>query len=356
MNSKTMSPLPDIKKHSGPITLKQIAEYAGVSVSTVSHIMGSRADLYTESTQKKVTNIAHKLGYRPNAFARAVRSGKFGSISLLLSSNPAHSNISPPLISGIHDALEKNDFHMSLAMLPDNKLINKDFVPRILREWMSDGLIIAYYHAIPKQFKTLLENHNIPSVWVNSVQSEDCINADDLSAGQQATEYLLKLGHKKIAFVDYTVPLPRGENNMEKRYHGYVAAMQSAGLTARHIGGKIHTPRAMRIEKSRKWLSRSDRPTAVICLAASSALPVIDAALINGLSIPEDLSIITFGSEPLTSTGFHITSMQIPFYNMGQKTVNMLLRKLSKPDIIQPPEIIPFIFDQGNTCSKIGEK
>ena len=348
--SKEITSTPDIvKTHSSPATLKQIAEQAGVSVSTVSHIMGTRADLYAPATQKKVIKLADKLGYRPNAFARAMRSGRFGSVSLVLSSNPAHSNITSPLIAGIHNTLEANELHMSLAMLPDKKLTNKSFVPRILREWMSDGLLIAYYQAIPKRFMELLAKNHIPSVWINSSQSTDCVSTDNFAGGKAAAEHLLRMGHQKIAFVDYTIPLPPG-NIMEERYKGYADAMKKAGLTPRKIGGKTYTPRINRIEKCSNWLTRADRPTAIIALSESSALPIIDAAHINGLSLPTDLSLITFGSEPLNSTGIHITSMQVPFYDMGQKSVDMLIRKLKSPNIIQTCEIIPFTLNTGATC------
>ncbi len=334
------------------ITLKQIAEQAGVSVSTVSHIMGSRGHLYTPETREKVTSLAHKLGYRPNAFARAIRAGRFGSVSLLLSNNPAYSNLVAPLTNGIYNQLEKNKLHMSLAILPDEKLTDQNFVPQILREWMADGLLIAYYHTVPKPFRDLLSQHNIPSVWINSTLETDCVSADDFTCGKQATEHLLRLGHKQIAFVDYTVPNPCG-NTLHDRFKGYAAAMGSAGLMPRRIGGRIKTPRENRIDKSRKWLSRRDRPTAVVCLFESSALPVMEAAFISGLSVPADLSLITFADEPLTSTGIHITSMQTPFYEIGKSSVAMLVRKLAQPDIAQPSEVLPFTLDQGATCCSI---
>jgi len=352
MRKEVLSPSEGFKSHSSPITLKLIAEQAGFAVSTVSHILGSRADLYAPATREKVLHIADKLGYRPNAFARAVRSGSFGAVSLLFSSNPAHSNISPPLIAGIHSALEKNELHMSLAMLSDEKLTNKDFVPRILREWMSDGLLIAYYQAIPERFMDLLASNNIPSVWINSSQTTDSVNTSNFIGGKDATEHLLQMGHKKIAFVDYTSPFPPG-NIMDERYNGYKAAMESAGLAAHQIGGQTYTERLDRIEKSQKWLADSNRPTAVVCLGESSALPVISAAHINGLSIPTDLSVITFGSEPLTSTGTHITSMQIPFYDIGRESVAMLIRKMDQPNIMQSNEVLPFTLDQGATCYRV---
>lgn len=341
------APTPSVP--SSPATLKQIAEAAGVSVSTVSHIMGTRGALYAPQTREKVMRLADELGYRPNAFARAVRSGRFGSVSLLLSNNPAHSSLIPSLMAGIHDALEQHELHMSLAMLSDHKLTDPEFVPRILRQWMADGLLIAYFHEIPEPFRDLLAGHRIPSVWINSNVETNGVDTDNFDGGKRATEHLLHLGHERIAFVDYTVPVAKG-SLMHERYKGYAAAMRAAGLSVRRIGGKSSTPRGERLDKSREWLARDDRPTALVCFSESTALPVLQAALMQGLAVPSDLSLVTFGNEPLDSSGIHVTSMVVPFYDMGCRAVAMLTRKMAQPDDEQPREVLPFVLDSGDTC------
>ena len=329
------------------VALKQVAEAVGISVSTVSHILGSRVDLYRPETRERVIRKAAELGYRPNASARAVRSGQFGAVSLLLSSNPAHSELFDPLTVGIHNTLAQQGMHLTLDMLSDSELTAPAFVPRFLRMRMVDGLLIAYYHGIPERFKELLRRSQVPFVWVNSRHAADCVYPDDRAAGRQATEHLLERGFRRIAYIDYTLPIL--SDGMLAREAGYAEAMRAAGLTPRTISPAAKTPRTARVAFSRAWLEAPDRPEAVVCLALTTALPVLHAAAMLGLRVPRDLALVTFAVQPLTLTGIHLTSLQVPFYEIGRRAVAMLTRKLEQPGQEQSPEVVPFSLDAGET-------
>ncbi len=329
------------------IALKQVAEAAGISVSTVSHILGTRGDLYRHETRERVIQKAAELGYRPNGFARAVRSGRFGAVSLLLSSNPEHSELFDPMTIGIHNALAEQGMHLTLDLLSDKELTDPAFVPRFLRVRMVDGLLIAYYHGIPDRFKELLRRSHVPSVWVNSRHETDCVYPDDLAAGRQATEHLLERGFRRIAYVDYTLPVL--SDGMIARETGYADAMRAVGLPPRKISPATRTPRTERIAFSRTWLEKRNRPKAVICLSLTTAFPILHAAAELGLRIPQDLAVVTFAIQPVNLTGIHVTSLLVPFYDVGKRAVAMLTRKLAKPSQAQPPEIVPFTLDTGET-------
>lgn len=328
-------------------TLKQVAESAGISVSAASHILGSRSGSYRRETRERVAREALRLGYRPNAFAQAVRSGRFGAVSLLLSSNPDHSELFNPLTIGIHDALAEQGMHLTLDMLSDKDLTDPAFVPRFLRVRMVDGLLIAYYHGIPERFKALLRQNQVPSVWVNSQQAADCVHPDEIGAGRRAAEHLLERGFRRIAYADYTLPIL--SDGMMAREAGYAQALRAAGLAPRKISPSDKMPRTERIAFSRAWLQARDRPDAVVCISLTTALPILQAAAEMRLRVPEDLAVVTFALQPVNLTGIHVTSLQVPFDQVGRQAVAMLGRKLDRPGEPQPPEVVPYTFDQGAT-------
>ena len=329
------------------VSLKQVAESAGISVSAASHILGGRGGRYHPRTREHVIQKAAELGYRPNGFARAVRSGRFGAVSLLLSSNPIHSELFEPLTIGIHNTLLEHGMHLTLDLLSDDALTRPSFVPRFLRVRMVDGILIAYYHGFPERFESLLKKNQVPCVWLNSRHPEDCVYPDDFAGGRQATEHLLSRGFKRIAYVDYTVPIL--SDGMCAREKGYLAAMSAADLPPRIIRPSVNLAREKRVAHSEEWLKGRGAPDAVVCLSGSTAYPILHAAAGLGLRVPDDLAVITFAIQPMNLTGIHITSMQVPFYEIGRRAVDMLNRKLEDPGHAEPPEIVPFTMDLGST-------
>jgi DNA-binding LacI/PurR family transcriptional regulator len=186
------------------VTIYQIAERVGLSPKTVSRILSGKAALHKPETRERVLQVATELGYRANSSARAMRRQRFGCVTLLLSNVRQRSVLPSAREDGIQAALGEHDLHLMVAPLPDAKLTDQGFVPRILREYGSDGLLVNYNTRIPPRMETLLDAHNLPSVWINVRRDSDCVYPDDLQAGRQAAERLLALGHRRIAFVDYT--------------------------------------------------------------------------------------------------------------------------------------------------------
>ena len=131
----------------------QIARESGVSQPTVSFIVNGRdRELKISSaTRERVLETARRLGYRRNTAAKAVATGKFGTISLLQSTQPNTSYLPAGLLDGIHDALLKVGVLLMYGRLPQARLEDAHFVPKILQEWSSDGLLIDYINDIPQR-------------------------------------------------------------------------------------------------------------------------------------------------------------------------------------------------------------
>jgi len=346
------------------VTIKQVAERTGLSIRTVGRILsaggsGAGSSPHSTSTRERVLATAQELGYRPNASAKSMRTGRFGCIALLSSISRQRSNLPSSLYEGIDDALTEHNLHLTLARLPDEKLKSEEAVPKILREWMADGLLLNYNSFIPQPLLQTIRDPRIPSVWINTKQDWNAVWPDDFNAGRAATEDLIARGHRRIAYA-----VQEGADShysAADRYEGYAAAMQDAGLTVQRLllpepkvrqGLTSLLPPAGWEDNAAMWQPGSpaaqQRPTAVVTYMSNVAHFLLFLVASHGLQVPRDLSIVTFEEDVLESAGLLVTTWRIPAYRMGQEAVRMLLARLADPaHENRSPAIIPFAVPEG---------
>ncbi len=336
-------------------TIKEIAQRSGMAVQTVSEILNGKNGRYRIETQECVMRAARDLHYRPNAAAKAMRSGKFNCVALLLSTEDGRSNLPQKLLAGICDELAEHDYHLTVARLPDVQLKDNELVPKILRQWLSDGILVNYNAKIPPYLIELVKRASGPVVWINSRQSSDCVYPDNLGAAKTITEYLLKLGHRRIDYVDYGGGIKPYHFSRTDRYNGYERVMRDAGLVPRVMGPYRPVRRSERVDISLEWLAKSDRPTAILANTRTVAWPIIDAARRLNLRIPEDISVACFAdSERVDDTGVMLTTINIPDYKIGRVAVKTMLEKIEHPGIIIPPQVIAMTLMEGETTGAPG--
>jgi len=316
------------------ISQKDVAARLGVSQQAVSFAINDRPGV-NEQTRRRILRAAREMGYRPNGSARAIRQGAFGSIALLLSTDGGRSYLPSGLLNGIHDALVAGDMQLTVTKLPDDKLTDAGYVPRILRELSIDGLLINYTHEIPETMLKLIEGSDLPAIWLNNQRDHDCAYPDDLGMGREATEHLLGLGHRRIVYVDWGTPWSRLEEahySERERQEGYRRAMQDAGLEAHVVRRKRSGEKDEALEPLfRELLEADDRPTAVLGYASGEAVAALLAGRALGLRVPEDLSLMTFSIGP-ARVGYRVmTSVDMPEKRVGETAVQMLQTKLGEP-------------------------
>lgn len=329
-----------------PVTLKQIADESRLSLMTVSCVLNGKGDLFRAETCAKVRQTADRLGYRRNSLAKAMRQGRFNSVALVLSDTFYKSALSQDYLSGIQAVLQQRDQHLIIAQLPDEKLIDDSFLPKILRESMSDGLLIHYVQDIPRQMVELLERHHVPAVWTNLRRETDCVHPDDRGASRMVTEHLLALGHRRIAYVDGTHVFDPNHARQDHysaadRYQGYCQAMQQAGRQPQLLSDRVNQPAWRQAERMKEWLAAADRPTALVTYGSREAAAAVLAAAWLGLWVPKDLSIVTFMSSPL-DVGRPITTALIPEREVGSQATRMLLEKIAEPAQLFPARAVEF--------------
>ena len=212
-------------------TIATIAAQMGLSRATVTHVLNGRAaqQRISPETQQRVLKVAYELGYRANAAARAIRASRFGNIALIQS---LHGQYLPnELLHGLTKAIAVKDMHLVLTEVPDVVIDEELYLPRTMRELSVDGVLINRHVGFSSSYLDFIHRLGIPAVSLNVKQEFDCVHPDDLMGGRIATEFLLRLGHERIAYVDTDDPVSRHYSKQDRRL-GYEQVMTFSGKAA----------------------------------------------------------------------------------------------------------------------------
>ncbi len=326
------------------VTASQIARELGVSRQSVSKVLvGGKSNIrVSPQMARRIRCTADKLGYRPNTAARTISTGRTGSIDMLMSTGSGASRLPTRLIEGIHDALIDRDMQLTVSRLPDNKLRDAGYVPKILREHSADGILVNYTHMFPEELPELIRRHELPATWVLTKREADCIYPDEIDGFRRATEHLLELGHQRISF---NILNCSGHFSEADRQSGYEQAMIAAGLEPR----VMHADAAMahiyclphhtddRHERVRSWLSGPDRPTAVLAYSHTEADFIAFAAATLGLKLGRDLSLVGVSDVVGNRMGVPLTQLVLPHEEIGRRAVALLMSKIDDPSRVRSP-------------------
>lgn len=339
------------------VSIDELARQTGVSRATVARILGTDIQYNRPAFAKRaqrIRKLAEEMGYRPNAAAKAISTGRFRHVALVMGTHYERSNFTREMLRGIHDALRSRGMHMSLWFLDDQQLDDENQLPVFLREQMVDGLLINYTHEIPPHMVSAIEQASLPVVWVNVRRPSACVYPDDLAAGRQAVDYLRGLGHRRIAYADFihgSLNTFKPHYSVGERYRGYQAAMRAAALTPQVFNVSKMLPGPQAVARATELLRIPSRPTAIVCQAPRDVRIFEVAAARIGLRIPEDLSLITFGGERLPDSVMHPTLLAEPREEMGRTAAEALLERIEgRGDF--PGRPIPYHLIEAETTAK----
>ena len=268
--------------------LKDIAEATGFSVNTVSHALRDAPDI-AEETKRRIREVADQLDYIPNLQAGSMKSGKSRIVSVILPDigNP-HFTIMFREIERFFSAIGMTSFFMNTAENGDAE-IN---AVRLSIGQNVDGVLLC-----PTQTQTesirLLEKSKIPFVLVGRRFEEidtDYAVCDDTEGAYMATEHLLSLGHRKIAFVRVNEHI----SSDRERFAGYCRALSEAGLADQQIVLPLILTEEENRDAIRAFLLQNPDVTAILAFNDMLAYSVIREAEALGKSVPQSLSVVGF--------------------------------------------------------------
>ena len=308
------------------LTIRQIADLAGVSIATVSRVLNGRGDV-SDETRELVSRVIRENGYTANRSARGLSAGRTGLVGILVPLlYPAYFSA---ILAGAAQALSERDLQIVLS--PTDHQHDREVSVLDRLHALTDGALIVNPEESSDELERLLDggyrfvvldplmplNERIPSV-----------SAAHTSGADQAIRHLLELGHRRIAHI--TGPL--GWVATEDRRRGYRAALASAGILP-DPALEIQAEPEIRPgrEATLRLLELPERPTAVFAFNDNIAIGAIQAARARGLRVPDDLSIVGFDDvEHATIVTPMLTTVRQPLAEMGRTAVSLLNRLLER--------------------------
>jgi LacI family transcriptional regulator len=306
------------------MTIRQIAELAGVSIATVSRVLNGRDDVAPE-TRDLVRQIIREHGYTANRSARGLSAGRTGLVGILVPMVfPAYF---AGILAGAAEALTERDLPIALSPTGGEHDREVSVIDRLYG--LTDGALIILPEESGEELERLQDNGYrfvVIDPLMPLAERIPSVSAAHTSGADQAMQHLLALGHRRIAHIAG----PSGWVATEDRRRGYHAALAAAGILPDPALTVDTTPEiAHGQDAAGHLLNLPDPPTAILCFNDNNAIGAIQAARAHGLRVPEDLSIVGFDDvETATVVTPKLTTVRQPLAEMGRTGVSLLMRLL----------------------------
>jgi DNA-binding LacI/PurR family transcriptional regulator len=334
--------------NNGKVTIYEVANRAGVSIATVSHVL-NRPDRVGAATRERVLNIMDELGFTPKPTAVTLARKGVGRIGVLA---PFTSYASYAVrLTGVLEACADRNVDVVVFDVPSVAAATSPLLRTVPVTGRLDGLLIM---GIPLESVTArrLATRKLATVLVDSLQQDlNRVNVDDETGGYQIGTHLIERGHRGFTYVsegqrsaDYTSPA-------QLRKRGLIRALQEAGLGQEALQHWIAYSNDMRDgrEAAADILRLDHVPTAVIGHHDGLAAGLLAGFLAAGRRVPEDIAVAGYDGTEL-SEALELTTVEQPFAETGRIAAALLLGMLdgtARPN--QHVNLIPTLIVRGTT-------
>lgn len=336
---------------SGRVTIKTVAEDAGVSVAAVSKVL---RDAYgvSEALRARVRASMEKLGYRPHAAARGMR-GQTYTLGFLIPDlrNPFFSDI----MAGVNAALERTQYQTLLGVsdlvAPNEKALIENMIDRQM-----DGIVVIGPRMPADEIREFAAR--IPTVLIayhpGRDENFDTVNNDDRHGAELVVQHLVAAGYRQITY-------------LSQRFHGasiaamvtiqrdigYRAAMQAGGLTKHiHVVEAMQTSRETQAA-ARHLLQGKNRPEAIFCWTDFIALEVLSVARELGLRVPGDLAIVGYDNTSYCDLAQNaLTSIDQSGQVLGLQAARLLIERIKGRTTPEHFVVTPRLVARASTMTK----
>lgn len=326
-------------------TIKDVAKRAGVSTTTVSHVI-NKTRFVAEETRNAVWEAIKALHYSPSAVARSLKVNHTKTLGLLATSSEA------PYFAEIIEAVENQCFERGYTLIlgnAHNDLQKQRAYLSMMAQKRVDGLLVMCSEYPDDLLQMLEENRNIPMVVMDWGESRgdftDTVQDNAFHGGYLAGRYLIERGHRDIG----AIPGQMERNTGGGRHAGFLQAMQEAGISVRPewiVQGDFEPESGY--QAMQQILNQKQRPTAVFCGGDIMAMGAICAADEMGLRVPQDISVI--GYDNVRNARYFtpaLTTVHQPKAQLGEKALEMLLDRItSKREEPQTIEVQPTLIER----------
>lgn len=338
------------------ISIKDIAKAAKVSTTTVSHVLNDCAGV-SEITRQKVKDIIRELNFVPNARARSISVGRAGVIALI--TPPWKAAFSDPyyteMIRGALEAVRDKDNQLMLEIC-DTRFNEHRLWEKLFASKKIDGMLIATPY-LDQDYIQELHQSGYPTLLINGERPDlpniHSIGYDDYRCGLDATNYLLQLGHIRIAHISG----PSNQTSALQRKKGYQDALKNASISL--LTDYIEDGNYMPLEARNALIKLLDlpeekKPTAFFCANDTMAASVITHLKERGYKIPQDFSVIGVDDNIVSRTiEPNLTTFRQDIYDISHRGTNLLLETILDKNQIEPQIIrIPMEMIVRSSCAR----
>ncbi|HEY7432429.1 MAG TPA: LacI family DNA-binding transcriptional regulator [Streptosporangiaceae bacterium] len=311
------------------VTIRQVAERAGVSIATVSRVVNGRADVSSQ-TREAVRRVLREQGYPAAPRPAGGRGARPGTALVGVTMPLVHPGYFASILSGAAEALYEHGMRVVLCPTRHSRARELSLLDQ-LAHGETDGAILVLPEESSAELQSLAA-HGFHFVIVDPLKEMAAgvpvVSAANSSGATKATSHLLELGHRRIGAISG----PVGWSASEERLRGYHAALAGAGVPVDpdlvvHANFRVDSGR----EAALRLLGLPEPPTAIFAFNDSMAIGAMQAARARGLRLPSDLAVVGFDDTSEAALAVPaLTTVRQPLAEMGRTAVSLLLRQLEK--------------------------
>jgi len=319
------------------VTIRDVARLAGVSLSTVSQVLNGRPGYASATTRERVLEVARELGYRPNALARGLVTSRTGTLGVVITDITR--GFFTQVVGSIEQVVSKQGYSVLLAcadgIQPEQTAFETFLDKRV------DG-IICMSSTVEASAEHIFQvtRLGVPLVVINRPLHTSELNQiawDDVEIGERATEYLIGLGHRRIAHVSGSLQPPRRRSAAD-RLSGYQQALRIAGLpidSSLILDGRYDYHVAF--AACARLFDRANPPTAVFAASDSMAVAIVNALHRRGLRVPDDVSVVG-ANDDLHAVHVEppLTTVRLPVRTAGRRAAELIMAAIGAPSPAEP--------------------
>ncbi len=333
------SPLRSPLRDGTPVSIRDVAAQAGVSVGTVSNVL-NRPEIVADATRRRVQATIKQLGFVRNESARQLRAGRSRTIGLLVLdvANPFFTDVA----RGVEDEANESGLAVILCNSDDQRAKERRYL-ELLEEHRVQGILITPVSAADEHVARL-QRRGTPVVLVDSrslSRGQCSVSVDDVLGGDLAITHLLDEGHSRIAFVGGPMSL----RQVADRRAGAIRALERAGRTG--AGLHVIETSALHVAAGR-WaggmvaeLPAASRPTAIFCANDLLALGALQEMTTRRIRVPDSIAIVGYDDiDFAAAAAVPLTSVRQPRHQLGRAAAHLLLEEAMDAGTHQHRQVI----------------
>jgi LacI family transcriptional regulator len=318
------------------VTIKEVAESAGVSIATVSRVLSNSSYPVSQEMRTLILKVAQDLGYSPNRAARSLRTDRSSLIGIVLDNFTSYWG--SIIIRGLQDVLHAKGYFSLVVNIPWAIHSQSDVVQDLLGHSVDGFVFIETWHSIDER-KEMLQNK--PYVVVHRLFHESdpfSIIPDDIHNSTLVVEHLIKLGHRRMGYIMG----PEDYFSSERRLNGFINSLNKANLPILKefiLRGTWTIPSGYQCAK--EMLSSKNLPTTIVAANDLMAYGALLAIQDSGLRVPEDIAIVGYDDDEITRiSNPTLTTVKMPLFRMGQLAAENLLGQVNKREYLPEEQLI----------------